>query len=88
MKLFISAGGTGGHIFPGIAVAEAFAAKGPGNEPVFIGTPYGLEEQHNPPVRIQAPPHKGETVPSASPPIKKVATLIGVLEGHIALPLS
>ena len=43
MKLLISAGGTGGHIFPGIAVAEAFGAKEGKNNVVFIGTTYGLE---------------------------------------------
>jgi UDP-N-acetylglucosamine--N-acetylmuramyl-(pentapeptide) pyrophosphoryl-undecaprenol N-acetylglucosamine transferase len=45
MKLFISAGGTGGHIFPGIAVAETFAAKGSKDNVVFIGTTYGLESK-------------------------------------------
>jgi UDP-N-acetylglucosamine--N-acetylmuramyl-(pentapeptide) pyrophosphoryl-undecaprenol N-acetylglucosamine transferase len=43
MKLFISAGGTGGHIFPGIAVGEACVAADRANEVVFIGTRYGLE---------------------------------------------
>jgi len=43
MKLLISAGGTGGHIFPGIAVAEALAAKKGKDSVVFIGTTYGLE---------------------------------------------
>mgnify|MGYP005838502161 CR=1 FL=1 len=43
MKLLISAGGTGGHIFPGIAVAEAFQMKEENNEVVFVGTRQGLE---------------------------------------------
>lgn len=45
MKLMISAGGTGGHIFPGIAVAETFAAREGKNSVVFIGTTYGLESK-------------------------------------------
>ena len=43
MKLLISAGGTGGHIFPGIAVAEAFMEKDERNDVVFVGTRQGLE---------------------------------------------
>jgi UDP-N-acetylglucosamine--N-acetylmuramyl-(pentapeptide) pyrophosphoryl-undecaprenol N-acetylglucosamine transferase len=43
MKLLISAGGTGGHIFPGIAVAEAFTGKDERNDVVFVGTRLGLE---------------------------------------------
>ncbi|MCX5808919.1 MAG: undecaprenyldiphospho-muramoylpentapeptide beta-N-acetylglucosaminyltransferase [Proteobacteria bacterium] len=45
MKLLISAGGTGGHIFPGIAVAETLVAKEGKNSVVFIGTTYGLESK-------------------------------------------
>ena len=43
MKLVIAGGGTGGHLFPGIAVAEEFLAWGKGNEVLFIGTDKGIE---------------------------------------------
>ncbi len=43
MKVAICAGGTGGHIFPGIAVAEALMSEDANNEVVFIGTRQGLE---------------------------------------------
>ncbi|MCX8109735.1 MAG: undecaprenyldiphospho-muramoylpentapeptide beta-N-acetylglucosaminyltransferase [Syntrophorhabdaceae bacterium] len=43
MKLFIAAGGTGGHVFPGISIADRFTAISSDNEVVFIGTRTGLE---------------------------------------------
>ena len=42
MKLLIAGGGTGGHLFPGLAVAQMW--KENGNEVVFVGTPRGLEK--------------------------------------------
>jgi UDP-N-acetylglucosamine--N-acetylmuramyl-(pentapeptide) pyrophosphoryl-undecaprenol N-acetylglucosamine transferase len=39
----IAAGGTGGHLFPGLAVAEELRARHAGVEVVFVGTPRGLE---------------------------------------------
>lgn len=41
-KLLICAGGTGGHVFAGIAVAQEWACQG--GEAVFVGTPRGLEK--------------------------------------------
>ncbi len=38
MRLIITGGGTGGHIFPGIAVAEGIQQRFPGSEVMFIGT--------------------------------------------------
>lgn len=43
MKLLVAGGGTGGHLFPGIAVAEEFLARDPGNEVLFVGTERGVE---------------------------------------------
>lgn len=43
MRLVVAGGGTGGHLFPGIAVAEEFLAREKGNEVLFIGTEKGIE---------------------------------------------
>jgi UDP-N-acetylglucosamine--N-acetylmuramyl-(pentapeptide) pyrophosphoryl-undecaprenol N-acetylglucosamine transferase len=43
MKVLIAGGGTGGHVFPGIAVAEELKASHPQVEVVFVGGKRGLE---------------------------------------------
>ncbi len=42
-KVIIAGGGTGGHLFPGIAVAEEFKKRIAGVEVIFIGTKRGIE---------------------------------------------
>ncbi len=43
-RLLVAGGGTGGHLFPGIAIAEAFLElAGPGAQVLFVGTSRGLE---------------------------------------------
>ncbi len=43
MKVVISAAGTGGHINPGIAIANKIKEKEPNSEIIFVGTNRGLE---------------------------------------------
>lgn len=43
MKMAVAGGGTGGHLFPGIAIAEEFLQRDPDNAVLFIGTSQGLE---------------------------------------------
>jgi UDP-N-acetylglucosamine--N-acetylmuramyl-(pentapeptide) pyrophosphoryl-undecaprenol N-acetylglucosamine transferase len=43
MKVLIAGGGTGGHVYPGIAVAEEIRRTRKGSEVVFVGTQRGLE---------------------------------------------
>ena len=45
MRLLIAGGGTGGHLFPGIAVAEEFLSRDSGNEVLFVGTEAGIESR-------------------------------------------
>lgn len=45
MKVLIAAGGTGGHIFPGIAVANELISRDTDTEVLFIGTARGLESR-------------------------------------------
>jgi len=43
MRVIIAGGGTGGHLFPGLAVAEEFKRRDASTEVVFVGTEHGLE---------------------------------------------
>jgi UDP-N-acetylglucosamine--N-acetylmuramyl-(pentapeptide) pyrophosphoryl-undecaprenol N-acetylglucosamine transferase len=45
IRLVITGGGTGGHLFPGVAVAEAILAERPGSEVLFIGTERQVDSQ-------------------------------------------
>ncbi len=74
----IAAGGTGGHLFPGLAVADALRARDPLVQVVFVGTPRGLE---------------GRLVPAAGYPLELLPILplnaVGwgpMLRGLLALP--
>ncbi len=44
-RLVVAGGGTGGHLFPGIAIAKAFCAKRPETKVLFIGTDRPFEER-------------------------------------------
>jgi UDP-N-acetylglucosamine--N-acetylmuramyl-(pentapeptide) pyrophosphoryl-undecaprenol N-acetylglucosamine transferase len=43
MRVLIAAGGTGGHIYPGIAVAQEIMRRDPQSKVRFVGTARGLE---------------------------------------------
>lgn len=42
-RVLIAGGGTGGHVYPGLAIAEEWARRHPGTEIVFVGTERGVE---------------------------------------------
>src|SRR5437762_3633112 len=43
MKVIIAGGGTGGHLFPGIAVAREIERRYAGSEILFVGAEQGIE---------------------------------------------
>jgi len=45
MRVIVAAGGTGGHIFPGVAIAREFKRRDPSTEILFVGTARGLESK-------------------------------------------
>ena len=45
MRVLIAAGGTGGHIYPGIAVAKEIMRRDPASAVRFVGTARGLENR-------------------------------------------
>ncbi|MFN8007686.1 MAG: undecaprenyldiphospho-muramoylpentapeptide beta-N-acetylglucosaminyltransferase [Terriglobia bacterium] len=45
MRVLIAGGGTGGHVYPGIAVAKEIVRQFPDAEMLFVGTERGLESR-------------------------------------------
>jgi UDP-N-acetylglucosamine--N-acetylmuramyl-(pentapeptide) pyrophosphoryl-undecaprenol N-acetylglucosamine transferase len=43
LKLLIAGGGTGGHVFPALAIAREWMSRGAEREVVFVGTERGIE---------------------------------------------
>jgi len=43
--MIIAGGGTGGHLFPGIAIAEEFLQRRPAHRILFVGTERGMEKK-------------------------------------------
>lgn len=45
MRLVVTGGGTGGHLYPGLAIARAVVRLAPDVEPVFVGARRGIERE-------------------------------------------
>ena len=43
--ILVAAGGTGGHLVPGVAVADELRKRDPSTRVIFVGTPKGLESR-------------------------------------------
>jgi UDP-N-acetylglucosamine--N-acetylmuramyl-(pentapeptide) pyrophosphoryl-undecaprenol N-acetylglucosamine transferase len=80
VKVLIAGGGTGGHLFPGIALAEEVMTRRRGNEVVFVGTERGLE--------AKVVPQSGYPLETIRAQGLKGKGLVGLIKGLLALPIA
>lgn len=78
MRLLVAGGGTGGHLFPGLALGEEVKTRHPRNEVLFVGSPRGIE--------VRAVPKAGFKLELIDVgPLKRQGAL-GLVRGLFALP--
>ena len=78
MRLLVAGGGTGGHLFPGLALGEEVKTRHPRNDVLFVGSPRGIE--------VRAVPRAGFPLELIDVgPLKGQGTL-GLIKGLFALP--
>jgi UDP-N-acetylglucosamine--N-acetylmuramyl-(pentapeptide) pyrophosphoryl-undecaprenol N-acetylglucosamine transferase len=80
MKILIAAGGTGGHIYPGIAIANEIVRRNADAEVMFVGTARGLEKK--------IVPENGYQLSLINSAGLKNVGFVGKLKGLAVLPRS
>src|SRR5262249_41051974 len=80
LKVLIAGGGTGGHLYPGVALAEEITTRQKGNHVLFVGTTRGIEAR---------------VVPELGYPIEYIDVvglkgkgLFGFLRGTMQIPIA
>ena len=80
VSLLVAGGGTGGHLFPGVAVARELMARVPGAAVTFVGTATGIE--------ARVIPREGLTLETIRSAGLKGKSPLALLRGLLLLPLS
>ncbi|MBA3820816.1 MAG: undecaprenyldiphospho-muramoylpentapeptide beta-N-acetylglucosaminyltransferase [Deltaproteobacteria bacterium] len=78
MRLMIAGGGTGGHLFPGVAIAEELRARAADAEVRFVGTRRGIE--------ARVLPELGWSLDLIEVSGLKTVGAVGALRGLVRLP--
>ena len=78
MRLMIAGGGTGGHLFPGIAIVEELRARDPEAPVRFVGTKRGIE--------ARVVPEQGYELDLIEVSGLKTVGAMGALRGMVRLP--
>jgi UDP-N-acetylglucosamine--N-acetylmuramyl-(pentapeptide) pyrophosphoryl-undecaprenol N-acetylglucosamine transferase len=83
MRVIIAGGGTGGHLFPAIALGEELKRQRPGIEILYVGSSFGLEAKLIPPsgLKYELFPVHGFTGLSAPEQGRAVVELIKASKG-------
>jgi len=80
VRVIIAGGGTGGHLYPGIALAREIARRDPAATIVFVGTATGVE--------ATVIPREGFPLELIRVTGLKGKSKIGLLRGYLVLPLA
>ena len=80
MRVVIAGGGTGGHLFPGIALAEEFKSRTSHNVIIFVGTKKGIEQRIIPKMGYELKTIAGAGILGRSP-LQKMKGLVQFLIG-------
>ena len=81
MRAVLTGGGTGGHIYPAVAICEAIKKEEPESEILFIGTEHGLEKDIIPKLGYNIEFVKARGL-SRKNPLKNIRTAAEYLEGY------
>ena len=80
MRLLVAGGGTGGHLFPGLALGEEVKTRHPRNDVLFVGSARGIEAREVPKAGYPL-----ELIDVA--PLKRMGPL-GMLRGLFRIPIA
>ncbi len=80
MRLLVAGGGTGGHLFPGLALGEEVKTRHPRNDVLFVGSARGIEAREVPKAGYPL-----ELIDVA--PLKRMG-IAGFLRGLFRIPLA
>lgn len=80
MRVLIAGGGTGGHLYPGVALAEEITTRQKGNHVLFVGTTRGIEARVIPPL--------GYPIEYVDVVGLKGKGLLGLLRGLVQVPIA
>ena len=80
MRIMIAGGGTGGHLFPGIAVAQEMKRRNESHEVLFVGSPRGIEKNAVPKAGFEV-----ELLPVSG--LRRMG-LVGTLKSLMSLPVA
>ena len=78
LRVLVAGGGTGGHLFPGLAVADEIRRRDPAAEVTFAGTEKGIE--------VRAVPAAGYRLELLAVSPLKGRTVVERARGLVALP--